>query len=537
MKKLALQLVLLRLLLLTGILRADLMSLLPGTTKPVAVQAVASVLAAHSPCAHTTLLLTDGTQTKRLLQEVEAVHAPRGVTVFHMEGNHQGSNTTEVYLRMTVDKLRQLGGAWHCLVVVVVSDDPAFLAAFAHLSLRRHAFRWSTRILVFTRLPLSHLGGLHGLLSNRNAMLLHVQEGEEADRCSEVDVFVWQPYSAPTSTPLRVATWTPHVRLTHTSFFPDKFYVFSSPPTLTVAVEFLPHHTLTWVKDSDTPDGSRLELTGFLNEFVTYFAKAMNFRYRYVVSRERTFGTKLPDGSWTGMMGMLVREEADFSPGPFVLSSVRAEAAQATTEYTQGGLRILSGLTGLKIDPWGFLLPLTPLVWAITLTALLGVLFVRQLLPSCLPGRSLLRCGWSANTFSPVRVLLQQGEASRTDGPLLPGSALRLEGFRALREQQSCPNNSASLTPNADVDVKDGVFREVAELEDVGRLKFHIQTKIPESIDTLVRAAHHVLVETDVLLRNHVALDFSREGECCLVPRGDAPRLVGCCYSVTVLPA
>ncbi|XP_063885579.1 probable glutamate receptor [Scylla paramamosain] len=343
---------------------------------------------------------------------------------------------------------------------------------------------------------------------------------------------------------------------------------FSSPPTLTVAVEFLPHHTLTWVKDSDTPDGSRLELTGFLNEFVTYFAKAMNFRYRYVVSRERTFGTKLPDGSWTGMMGMLVREEADFSPGPFVLSSVRAEAAQATTEYTQGGLRILSGLTGLKIDPWGFLLPLTPLVWAITLTALLGVLFVRQLLPSCLPGRSLLRCGWSANTFSPVRVLLQQDVVWPTEwwwwerlvlglwmlttlvltrsyaGNLMSLLAVRYvpQPFQTLRDVLDHPSvvmiwQKLSSYEQFLRDVKDGVFREVAELEDVGRLKFHIQTKIPESIDTLVRAAHHVLVETDVLLRNHVALDFSREGECCLVPRGDAPRLVGCCYSVTVLPA
>ena len=32
------------------------------------------------------------------------------------------------------------------------------------------------------------------------------------------------------------------------------------------------------------------------------------FRPRYVLSRERTFGTKLPDGSWTGMIGMVVRE-------------------------------------------------------------------------------------------------------------------------------------------------------------------------------------------------------------------------------------
>ncbi|XP_045124137.1 uncharacterized protein LOC123512046 [Portunus trituberculatus] len=123
-----------------------------------------------------TLLLTDGRQ------EVEGVRAPHGVTVFQVEGHHLAGNATPPQLETTVEEVRQLGAAWHCLVVVVVSDDPAFLATFAHLSLRRHALRWSTRILVLTRLPLSHLGGLHDLLSNRNAMLLQVQEGEEATR-------------------------------------------------------------------------------------------------------------------------------------------------------------------------------------------------------------------------------------------------------------------------------------------------------------------------------------------------------------------
>ena len=72
-----------------------------------------------------------------------------------------------------------MGEVCHCLMVVVVSDDPAFLAAFAHMSLKRHAVRWSTKILVLTRLSLSHLGGLHDLLSNRNAMLLRMEEERE----------------------------------------------------------------------------------------------------------------------------------------------------------------------------------------------------------------------------------------------------------------------------------------------------------------------------------------------------------------------
>ncbi|KAK8384784.1 hypothetical protein O3P69_014380 [Scylla paramamosain] len=346
-----------------------------------------------------------------------------------------------------------MGETWHCLVVVVVSDDPAFLAAFAHLSLRRQALRWSTRILVLTRLPLNHLGGLHGLLSNRNAMLLHVQKAKED--VSKVNVLVWQPYSAPASRPLRVATWTPHGRLTlasHVSLFPDKFSVldaprcrFTTPPTLTVAVEFLPYHTLTWVDDPQEPGGRRLLLTGFLNNFVTYFAKAMNFK---------TFGTKLPNGSWTGMMGMVVREEADFSPAPFALNPARNEAVDPSAVYGIVEVRILSGLTGLKIDPWGFLLPLTPLVWAVTLAALLGVLFVLHLFPSCLPCRSLLRGGWSANTFSPVRVLLQQGEAS---GTVLDPSCwvlpcvLMVSVLSGSSSRAIMKTNSASLTPNADV--------------------------------------------------------------------------------------
>ena len=72
-------------------------------------------------------------------------------------------------------KFPQMSQLWHCLALVVVSDDPIFLAAFAHLSLKHHALRWSMRILVLTRLPFSQIGGLHKLLSSRNAMLLRVQ--------------------------------------------------------------------------------------------------------------------------------------------------------------------------------------------------------------------------------------------------------------------------------------------------------------------------------------------------------------------------
>ena len=61
-------------------------------------------------------------------------------------------------------------------------------------------------------------------------------------------------------------------------------------------------------------------------------------------------------------------------------------------------------------------------------------------------------------------------------------------------------------------DVKHGQFREVAELEDKGRLQFHTQEEMKESLDTLVRTGGHVLIDVDISLKSRIALDFSQKG-------------------------
>ncbi|XP_063884793.1 uncharacterized protein LOC135113484 [Scylla paramamosain] len=515
------------LLLAAGVLSATFTAL-PQMEGLPAVEAVAPILTTDSPCDHTAAFLT---HTK---QEGEAVRAPRGVVVLQVQDDK--GNTTETQLTVVVDQIRKMGEAWHCLVVVVVSDDPAFLAAFAHLSLRRHALRWSTRILVLTHLPLSHLGGLHGLLSNRNAMLLLIN----VDMTHKSRVYVWLPYS---SKPVEVATWTPHGRLTlapDVALFPDKFSVFSSAPALTAAIEVLPHNRISWLEDPDVPSGRRLLYSGYVDNIVRHFAKALNFTYRYVLSPERTFGTRLPDGSWTGLMGMVVREEVDFSPGPFINSLVRSQAADHTTAFYIGNVRIIAGLTGLEVDPWGFVLPLTALVWVATLTALLGVITLLYLISSILPSNMM-----SANTFSPVRVLLQQDVVWPAEwwwwerlvlglwmlttlvltksyaGNLMSLLAVRYvpQPFQTLRDVLDHPSvvmiwQKLSSYEQYIREARSGVYHEVAQLEDNGRLKFHTQSQIRGSLDTLVRAGHHVVIDVDISLRSRIALDFSEKGHC-----------------------
>ncbi|XP_063884795.1 glutamate receptor ionotropic, delta-1-like [Scylla paramamosain] len=302
---------------------------------------------------------------------------------------------------------------------------------------------------------------------------------------------------------------------------------------------------MTWVEDPHEPGGRRLLLTGFVDEIVKYLARAMNFRHRYVVSPDGTFGTRLPDGSWTGLMGMVVREEADFAPGPFIMNPQRYEAAQAAAPYSGSNIRILGGLAGLEVDPWGFLLPLTPLVWAVTLVVLVWVHLVLQVLSSCLPRRSLCRGGWLIDTFGPVRVFLQQDVVWPAEwwwwerlvlglwmlttlvltrsyaGNLMSLLAVRYvpQPFQTIQDVLDHPSvaiigQKHSSYEQTLMEVKSGVLRRVADLQQEGRLEFHTQKQLPLSIDTFVKKGTHVHVGLDINLRSHIALDFSKNGRC-----------------------
>lgn len=59
-----------------------------------------------------------------------------------------------------------------CVVVVVVSDDPSFLAAWVELALDSGLLEWPTRLVALTGLPTSRLGNTHFSFSYANAVLV-----------------------------------------------------------------------------------------------------------------------------------------------------------------------------------------------------------------------------------------------------------------------------------------------------------------------------------------------------------------------------
>ncbi|KAK4311249.1 hypothetical protein Pmani_017226 [Petrolisthes manimaculis] len=189
-------------------------------------------------------------------------------------------------------------------------------------------------------------------------------------------VLVFLPYSAWVDKPLVLARWTPgnaFIITTTLPFFPAKYTRFLREPTLAVATESF--HSQ---KVQDNNPNSKDHTT-------EYLAQGMHFRYRYIHAGDETFGSKQQDGSFSGMVGLVARQEADFAIGPFAYTGSRAEVIDYAWPTTVQYLTILGGRGRPEIDPWGFVLPLATSVWVSILVALILVPSVMCVLPYCFP--------------------------------------------------------------------------------------------------------------------------------------------------------
>ncbi|KAG7162425.1 putative olfactory ionotropic receptor IR4-like 12 [Homarus americanus] len=187
--------------------------------------AVDAVLSRVSRQNCSVLLLTDGTTSSTTVLRVghSDLVAPWGVGVFEVAVDGQDANVTQAQLSWVVDKARRLRQVSWCVTMVVVSDDPAFLAAFAEWSLKGRLLVWSTRLLAVTRLSLPELHHLHKLLSMTNSMLLIVENNSRPIRCS---IIIKLPFLQHDTQLMQVASWTQQQDLKfggHLPLFPEKF--------------------------------------------------------------------------------------------------------------------------------------------------------------------------------------------------------------------------------------------------------------------------------------------------------------------------
>ncbi|XP_069191782.1 probable glutamate receptor [Procambarus clarkii] len=478
---------------------------------------------------------------------IEHLRIPSGVGVFqaamnNSDFNRRGNHFSRVMA--DVKRLRQLSSH---TTIVVISDDLSFLAAFVKWSVKGRLLVWSTRLLVLTRLPIQLLQVHYTAFSKMNAMLLIINDNDDNTPSIGCNMYVHLPFSPRETQPLWVASWTPSRGLlltSHLPLFPEKFAKFDPRPSLLVAAEGNPANKIILRANPMVPGGKEVAFRGPMTQLMMYLAKALNFSYRSVRPSDGVFGTKLDNGSWSGLMGMVLREEVDLAVGPFIISADRADVVDFTETVFIDYWRILGARGRPQVDPWGFLFPLEPLVWAAILVALLVLPLAVFLMSFYLSGNTSAQGNWLLVNFDFIRMLLQQDIMGPADWwwervvlavwglvtvVLTQSYAGNLMALLAVRHipqpyqsrQQVLDDPSVTiiwLKGSAIEDIlhsaESGIYREMAMAEKTGRLIYSAHAEHAKLINTVVRRGDHVIIIINTSLKSHIAQDFTKTGGC-----------------------
>ncbi|KAM9474788.1 putative glutamate receptor [Clarias gariepinus] len=83
------------------------------------------------------------------------------------------------------------------------------------------------------------------------------------------------------------------------------------------------------------------EFEGFCMDLLSELAKKLGFKYNVHLVKDGKYGTKDERGNWFGMIGEVVRGEADLAMAPLTVTASREEAVDMTKPFMQTGLSFI----------------------------------------------------------------------------------------------------------------------------------------------------------------------------------------------------
>ncbi|KAL0181130.1 hypothetical protein M9458_023536, partial [Cirrhinus mrigala] len=82
-------------------------------------------------------------------------------------------------------------------------------------------------------------------------------------------------------------------------------------------------------------------MEGYCMDLLTELAKKLGFKYKVHLVKDGAYGRQDESGNWNGMIGEVVRGEADLAVAPLTLTAAREKAVGMTKPYMQTGISIL----------------------------------------------------------------------------------------------------------------------------------------------------------------------------------------------------
>lgn len=130
--------------------------------------------------------------------------------------------------------------------------------------------------------------------------------------------------------------------------------------------------SITTIKEDPYTMSRGSELEGYCIDLISELSKKLGLKYKLHLVKDNRYGTMDASGKWNGMIGEVIRGEADLALAPLTLTAVREQVVEMTTPFMQTGIGfILRKDLASKESTFSLLSPFSTDMWVGVLIAFL----------------------------------------------------------------------------------------------------------------------------------------------------------------------
>ncbi|XP_035237149.1 glutamate receptor U1 [Anguilla anguilla] len=131
--------------------------------------------------------------------------------------------------------------------------------------------------------------------------------------------------------------------------------------------------SVTTVKEDPYAMTTGSQLEGFCIDLLSALAKKLDFKYNLHLVKDGKYGSLQESGNWNGMIGEVMRGEADLAVAPLTVTAMRERVVDMTTPFMQTGISFILRKDRAPEEPgyFSFLCPFATETWVGILAAYL----------------------------------------------------------------------------------------------------------------------------------------------------------------------
>ncbi|XP_076446347.1 glutamate receptor-like [Babylonia areolata] len=141
-----------------------------------------------------------------------------------------------------------------------------------------------------------------------------------------------------------------------------------------ISIDDRPYVFNTYAARDGVPVVGRYRFYGYCADLAEMVAHTVGYEYHIRLVRDGQYGAPQGNGSWNGMIGELIRHEADIAFAPLTITSDREKVLDFTKPFMSLGISIMI-TRPVDTDPhvFSFMEPLSQEIWLCTVFAFIGV--------------------------------------------------------------------------------------------------------------------------------------------------------------------